>query len=146
VTTGLAMPHSPRMHDGKLWVLDSGRGRLLTVDVESGQKQTVVELPGYTRGLAFAGRYALIGLSKIRETAVFGGVPVAEKYPERPCGVAIVDTAAGRQVGMIEFLDSVREIFDVQFLPGLQWPAVVGLEKEIVRDCSVVGPMQEIDP
>lgn len=146
VATGLSMPHSPRLHDGKLWALDSGRGRLVTVDVDSGRTETVIELPGYTRGLAFAGRYALIGLSKIRETAVFGGVPVAEKYPDRPCGVAIVDTVAGRQVGMIEFLASVREVFDVQFLPGTRWPTVVGLEKDLVKEVSVVGPEREFDP
>ena len=145
VATGLSMPHSPRLHDGRLWVLDSGRGRLVTIDRESGAAETVIELPGYTRGLAFAGRYALVGLSKIRETAVFGGVPVAEKYPDRPCGVAVVDTVAGRQVGMIEFLDSIREVFDVQFLPGAQWPAVVGLEKGLVNECSVVGPVKGID-
>jgi uncharacterized protein (TIGR03032 family) len=145
VTTGLSMPHSPRLHDGKLWVLDSGRGRLLTVNVDSGTTSTVIELPGYTRGLAFAGRYALIGLSQIRETAIFGGVPVAEKYPERPCGVAIVDTVTGRQVGMIEFLASVREVFDVQLLPGARWPAVIGLAKDLVKESSVVGPERGLD-
>ncbi len=144
VTTGLSMPHSPRMHDGKLWVLESGCGRLLTVDIESGRTETVVELPGYTRGLAFAGRYALIGLSQIRETAVFGGVPVAEKYPDRPSGVAIVDTIAGRQVGLIEFLGDVREVFDVQLLPGATWPAVISLEKDLVQHASVVGPEQSM--
>jgi len=145
VATGFSMPHSPRLHDGKLWVLDSGRGRLLTVNVDSGTTTTVIELPGYTRGLAFAGHYALIGLSKIREKAVFGGVPVEEKYPERPCGVAIVDTVAGRQVGMIEFLASVREVFDVQFLPGTRWPEIAGLEKDLVKESSVVGLERGID-
>ena len=145
VTSGLSMPHSPRLHDGRLWVLDSGRGRLLTVDAASGRTETIIELPGYTRGLAFAGRYALVGLSKIRETAVFGGVPVAERHPDRPCGVAVVDTVAGRQVGQIEFLESVNEIFDVQWLPSSRWPAVIGLEKELVRQSSVVGPERGID-
>ena len=146
VATGFSMPHSPRLHDGRLRVLDSGRARLVTDDVDAGKTETVIELPGYTRGLAFAGHYALIGLSKIRETVVFGGVPVEEKYPDRPCGVAIVDTVAGRQVGMIEFLASVREVFDVQFLPGARWPAVIGLEKELVKEASVVGPEREMDP
>ena len=59
--------------------------------------------------------------------------------------MAVVDTVAGRQVGMIEFLDSIREVFDVQFLPGAQWPAVVGLEKGLVNECSVVGPVKGID-
>jgi len=145
VSTGLSMPHSPRLHNGQLWVLDSGRGRLLTVDQKTGETETVIELSGYTRGLAFAGRYALIGLSQIRETAVFGGVPVAEKYPERPCGVAIVDIVTGRQVGLIEFLGSVREVFDVQLLAGARWPSVVGLEKELVQQSSIVGPERGLD-
>lgn len=140
VTRGLAMPHSPRCHAGKLWVLNSGCGTLITVDPESGQQDVVVELPGYTRGLCFAGRYALVGLSKIRDTAVFGGVPIAEKYPDRPCGVAVVDTIAGRQVGLIEFEESIREVFDVALLPGVRWPAVVGLEKETIQHASVIGP------
>src|SRR5262249_1911547 len=33
VTRGLSMPHSPRWHDGRLWVLESGTGRLLHVDI-----------------------------------------------------------------------------------------------------------------
>jgi uncharacterized protein (TIGR03032 family) len=27
VAAGLSMPHSPRLYDGKLWVLNSGHGR-----------------------------------------------------------------------------------------------------------------------
>ena len=41
ITRGLSMPHSPRWHDGRLWVLDSGNGRLVTVDPESGERETV---------------------------------------------------------------------------------------------------------
>lgn len=140
IAGGFSMPHSPRWHNGRLWLLDSGRGRLLTVDLASGQAECVIELPGYTRGLAFAGNYALIGLSKIRDTATFGGVEVAEKFAERPCGVAVVDVTAGKLVGSIEFLGGIREVFDVQLLPGTRWPAVVGLEKELVRQASVPAP------
>ena len=52
VTRGLSMPHSPRWHDGRLWVLESGTGRLVLVDPATGQRQTVAELPGFARGLA----------------------------------------------------------------------------------------------
>ncbi|AWM40014.1 TIGR03032 family protein [Gemmata obscuriglobus] len=140
IAAGLSMPHSPRWHNGRLWVLDSGRGRLLAVDLASGKAECVTELPGYTRGLAFAGRYALVGLSKTRDTATFGGVEVAERYAERPCGVAVVDLATGALVGLIEFLGGIREVFDVQLLPGARWPAVVGLEKDAVRQASVPAP------
>ena len=40
--------------------------------------------------------------------------------------VAIVDLATGQIVARLEFLSGVEEIFDVQVLPGLRWPAVSG--------------------
>ncbi|HWU23353.1 MAG TPA: TIGR03032 family protein, partial [Nocardioides sp.] len=49
VTTGLSMPHSPRWHDGRLWVLESGEGGLCTVDIATGEVTTIAQLPGFTR-------------------------------------------------------------------------------------------------
>ena len=76
VLGGLSMPHSPRLHQGKIWLLNSGAGQLTAVDPASGAAAMVCELPGYTRGLCLVGDYALIGLSKIREKHIFGGLPV----------------------------------------------------------------------
>ena len=60
----------------------------MTVDPRSGTSDTIAELPGYTRGLTFADAYAFVGLCKIRETAVFGDVPIAARRdkPEMRCG------------------------------------------------------------
>jgi uncharacterized protein (TIGR03032 family) len=126
VATGLAMPHSPRIGDGKLYVLDSGRGRLAQVDLANGQLQTIVELPGYTRGLALAGQFALVGLSKIRERSTFGGVPIAEGGQSLRCAVVVVDLHSGQAISRFEFQSGVEEIFDVQFLPGVRFPAISG--------------------
>ena len=82
VVEGLSMPHSPRWHRDSLWVLESGKGELCRADPKSGETETVVELPGFTRGLAFAGNIAFVGLSQIRETATFGGLP-ADPAPRR---------------------------------------------------------------
>src|SRR5205085_1212580 len=71
IARGLSMPHSPRWYGGRLWVLDSGNSRLAVVDEASGRLETVAELPGFTRGLDFLGRYAFVGLSQVRESAVF---------------------------------------------------------------------------
>ncbi len=79
----------------RLWVLDSGRGRLVTVDPANGQTETVAQLNGYTRALTFAGPLAFVGLSQIRETAMFGGVPIADENKERQCGVSVIDTRTG---------------------------------------------------
>ncbi len=66
---GLSMPHSPRWFDGRLWVLESGKGTISVADLDAGTVETVAELPGFTRGLLFAGGLAFVGLSQVRETA-----------------------------------------------------------------------------
>src|SRR5262249_51653564 len=101
VARGLSMPHSPRWHDGKRWCLESGTGRLLHVRVATGRTETVAaELPGFARGLALAGPYAFLGLSKIREKSAMTGVPLAERRGRLKCGVAVVDLRNGRPVAM----------------------------------------------
>ena len=126
VARGFAMPHSPRVHRGRVWLLHSGAGQLVLVDPASGQAETVTELPGYTRGLALYDRFAFVGLSKIRETATFGGMPIAERRPELKCGVGVVDLGTGRLMAHLEFVTGVEEIFDVQVLPGARCPALSG--------------------
>ncbi len=117
ITTGLSMPHSPRWHGGRLWVLESGRGTLATVDLTTGKLTTVAELPGFTRGLAFLGDLALVGLSQIRETSTFGGLPLAQRLRERQSGVWMVDLRTGAIAGFLAFEDLVQEVFDVAVLP-----------------------------
>jgi uncharacterized protein (TIGR03032 family) len=126
VARGFAMPHSPRAHHGRIWMLNSGAGQLVLVDPASGRAETVTELPGYTRGLALHDRFAFVGLSKIRETATFGGMPIAERRPDLKCGVGVVDLGTGRLVAHLEFLTGVEEIFDVQFVSGARCPVLSG--------------------
>ncbi len=133
VLAGLAMPHSPRWHDGRLWVLNSGTGELLAVDPSAGRAEAVCEMPGYLRGLAFVGPYAVVGLSKIREKHIFGGLPIQKRYEQLRCGVMVVDLRGGAQVGMFEFTAGCEELYDVQFLPGVYRPMILNLEKPAVR-------------
>lgn len=124
ICRGLSMPHSPRWYDGKLWVMESGAGSLSTVDLATGKLTTVTLLPGFTRGLDFWGPYALIGLSQVRESALFSGIPITDRLPleERKCGVWVVDTRNGQIAAFLEFKDGVQEIFAVQILPGIRYP------------------------
>ena len=137
VARGLSMPHSPRLYAGRVWVLDSGAGRLVTVDPNTGTLQTVAEMPGYTRGMAIhpapggGGGVAFVGLSRIRETSVFGGVPIAARRDELYCGVAAVDLAAGRPLAYLRFTSGVEEIFAVEVLPGVRRPAVAGPHADV---------------
>ena len=114
ITQGLSMPHSPRMYQNRLWVLNSGHGEIVVVDVASGKQEKVISLPGYTRGFALMGKYAFVGLSKIRETAIFGNLPICDRFDELKCGVAVVDLQARKMISLLEFQAGVDEIFDVQ--------------------------------
>ena len=53
--------------------------RIGFVDPHSGRYVTLAELPGFTRGLDFCGPLAFIGLSQVRESAVFSGIAIAER-------------------------------------------------------------------
>ena len=85
---GLSMPHSPRVYGDSLWLLESGHGTIGRVDLRAGRYEPIASLPGFTRGIDFHGRYAFIGLSQVRESAVFSGIPISERpLSERSCGV-----------------------------------------------------------
>jgi uncharacterized protein (TIGR03032 family) len=140
LSRGLAMPHSPRWHDNRLWVLESGTGRLLCMELGGGRRQTATELPGFARGLAFAGPYAFVGLSKIRATSAMDGVPLAQRREQLKCGVAVVDLRSGQVMALLEFQTAVEEIFDVQLLPRLRFPEVIGFHQETIQHTFVVPP------
>jgi uncharacterized protein (TIGR03032 family) len=136
IARGLSMPHSPRWYDGKLWIMESGAGSLAIVDLATGKLNTVALLPGFTRGLDFFGPYAFIGLSQVRESAVFSGIPITERLPleERRCGVWVVDTRTGQIVAFLRFEAGVQEIFAVQVLPGIRYPEVLTDEHPAVAN------------
>ncbi len=140
ICRGLSMPHSPRWHDGQLWLLESGTGQLVRVDVATGRRERVAELPGFARGLALAGPYAIVGLSKIRQTSAMDGVPLAERREQLKCGVAVVDLRSGQIVALLEFETAVEEIFDVQLLPGGRFPEVIGFQHETIQHMFVLPP------
>ncbi len=121
---GLSMPHSPRWHHGRLWLLESGTGTLCLADLDAGRVETVAELPGFTRGLAFIGDVAFVGLSQVRESATFGDLPLTRRHSERQCGVWMVDLRTGTIGGFLRFEDLVQEIFDVAALPGTRFPEI----------------------
>jgi uncharacterized protein (TIGR03032 family) len=139
ILRGLSMPHSPRLHDGSLWVLNSGAGELWRIDRSSFRHEVVCSLPGYLRGLGFIGPFALVGLSTIREKHIFGGLPVQERHPRLRCGVAVIELSTGRQLGMFEFTEGCTEIFDVRFLPDVLRPMILNAEKEQTRQ-AVTAP------
>ena len=137
VTAGLSMPHSPRWHEGRLYVLNSGMGRLEQVDLDTGGRAVVATLPGYARGLALHGGLAFVGLSRIRETAIFGGAPIAAYHDQLKCGVGVIELSTGNTVATLQFENGVEEMFDVQVLAGTRCPTFGGSNGG-AEDCWVL--------
>lgn len=139
VVRGLSMPHSPRWYNNQLWLLNSGTGELMIADPSSGKTVAVCGLPGYLRGLCFVGPYAVIGLSKIRERHIFGGLPVQEKHSQLHCGVAVVDIRNGAHLGMFEFTSGCSELYDVQFVPGMCRPMILNATSAATKE-AITNP------
>jgi uncharacterized protein (TIGR03032 family) len=140
VADGLCMPHSPRWYQDRLWVLESGTGRLVSVEAATGETRVLAEMSGFARGLGLYGPYAFVGLSKIRETSAMDGVPLAQRRAELRSGVAVVDLRSGGVVASVDFESAVEEVFDVQVLAGQRFPEVLGFQKDTVQNTFVIPP------
>ncbi len=142
VVAGLSMPHSPRLHGGRLWLLNSGSGELGFVDPAAGRFEPVAFCPGYARGLAFAGEYAIVGLSLARANRTFSGLALdaglAARDAEPRCGLAVIDLASGDMAHWVRIEGVVRELYDVVTLPGVRRPSAIGFKSgEVERVISI---------
>lgn len=131
VAEGLSMPHSPRLADGRLYLLNSGRGEFGAVDLAAGRFEPLAFCPGYARGLAIVGRHAVVALSLARENRTFGGLPLEDELARRGeeprCGLQVIDVTTGVTVEWVRLSGPVRELYDVAALPSVANPALVGL-------------------
>jgi len=147
------MPHSPRWHDKRLYLLNSGAGELWSFDPQSKSHQVICQLPGYLRGLTFAGNFALVGLCQIREKHIFGGLPVLQREKKLLCGVAVIDLRTNQQTALFEFTSGVQELYEVLFLPEIHRPMILNSEKDATRQAFTapqfsywLRPSSEIPP
>ncbi len=138
LTSGLSMPHSPRLYDDKLWVLNSGHGTLCTVDRNDGTLTEVAFCPGFARGLVFVGRYAVIGTSLPRRNAIFEGLPLdgalAQSKTQPICALQIVDIDTGQTAHWLRFEHTIEELFDIEILSGIRQPEAVGFHGENIEN------------
>lgn len=143
VISGLSMPHSPRWYQDKLWVLNSGTGELGFINLENGTFQPITFCPGYLRGLAFYGDFAIVGLSKPRENKTFTGLSLnqilQDKDVEPRCGLLIIDLRTGDIVHSLTLEGIVTEMYDVAVLPGVQRPMAIGLKTDEIRRTVTIG-------
>lgn len=127
---GLSMPHSPRIGpDGRVWVLESGRGQVVAIDPATGAREDVVFCPGFLRGLAFHDGFAIVTVSKPRADG-FAGLELREALKSRDaepaCAVFVIDIATRDVVESLRFDSQVDELFDVIAIPGSVCPMALG--------------------
>jgi len=113
IARGLTRPHSARLHGGKLWVCNSGYGELGFI--EDGAFVPVARLPGWTRGLCFAGQIAFVGTSRVipRFRHYAPGIDANASV----CGIHAVDARSGRVVGSVIWPRG-NQIFAIDWLPS----------------------------
>ncbi len=132
VCQGLSMPHSPRVHNDRLWVLNSGTGELGWVDLTKPADQNFTPLafcPGFVRGLSFHGNFAFVGLSKPRYER-FEGLALDDALSRRDsdpwCGLQVIDLTNGRCVEWFRIDGQVEELYDIEVLPDITCPRAFG--------------------
>ena len=133
VCEGLSMPHSPRMHRGRLWILNAGTGELGFVTLPEkglgpGRFEPVVFCPGFLRGLAFHDNLAFVGLSKPRHKR-FEGLVLDDRLRDTDsepwCGIQVIDLDKRCCVDWLRIDGAVTELFDVCAMPGFRCPMTV---------------------
>ena len=143
VADGLSMPHTPRLYQDELYLLEAGSGWFGRVDRTSGQFERLVWCPGFLRGLTFYEGHAIVALSKPRNK-VFSGLPLDSELCARnqqaECAIYIISLADNKVKHKISIVGSVEELYDVAILPGTTHPMLVGLEGEEISKYVTLGP------
>lgn len=149
VAEDLSMPHSPRLYQGQLYVLDSGRGMLVRLDPSSGARAEIAFCPGFLRGLSFHAGHAIVTLSLPRDSN-FAGLPLQEAIARRGgepwCGIQIINLGTGDIVHWVRFEGMIRELFDVVALPGVRCPmAAPSQGPDFASVITMEGPARDLD-
>ena len=112
IAFGLTRPHSARLRDKRVWLLNSGYGQYGAID--DGAFHTVATLPGWTRGLCFHQRLAFVGTSRVLPR--FRQYAPGLRVDHAVCGVHAIDADSGRVIGSLTWPEG-NQIFAVEWVP-----------------------------
>ncbi|SFD15909.1 TIGR03032 family protein [Pseudoalteromonas denitrificans] len=126
---GLAMPHSPRWYNNKVYFCNSGHGLVCCYDPITKQTETITQLQGFTRGIDFFGPIMMVGLSKVRASDVTKPAPLKELYDETFSGVWLInldETDNEKQIiGFIKFTGNVDQVYDIAVITDSHFPELI---------------------
>lgn len=146
---GLSLPHSPRWHDGRLWIANSGSGEIGWIDAATKAFRPLCFCPGFVRGLAFHAGHVAVTLSKPRYRR-FDGLALADTLEEKDadawCGVQIIALRDGSVAQWLRFDGAIQELFDICILPGVSDALTLGPASAEIRDfITIEQPAWAVD-
>lgn len=119
VCDNLSFPHSPRWHQNKLWILESGTGYFGYI--ENGEFKKKVFIPGFLRGLSFHNNYAIVTTSLDRHLENFKKFElfknIQNKNTNSKCGVWIIDIETFAISQSLIFKGDIKELYDIVIIP-----------------------------
>lgn len=130
---GLSMPHSPRVHNGKVYLCESGTGKVLEYDPGTREVAEVITLQGFPRGLNFYGPLMFVGLSKVRASDIKNPIPLSIKHEETFSGVWVVNLEENREVAHMKFTGDVDQLYDIAIIPDAVAPALMTVGDSLIR-------------
>jgi len=137
IVDGLSMPHSPRWHQNRLWVLDSGNGKFGFLDQETARFEPICSCPGYARGMSFIGNFAVVGLSRPRRDKTFSELALdqllADSSTKAQCGLLVIDLSTGEPVHWLRISGTIEELYDVAVIPDVTRPMAIGLQNDEIN-------------
>jgi uncharacterized protein (TIGR03032 family) len=143
IADNLSMPHSPRLYQDRLWLLNSGQGEFGYIDRKTGKFEPVAFCPGYSRGLGFIGDYAVVGLSEPRHNKTFDDLPLKDrlknKHTEPRCSLEVINLSTGDVAHTLRISGVVEELYDVVVLPGIVRPMAIGFVSDEIRTMITIG-------
>jgi uncharacterized protein (TIGR03032 family) len=124
VLSNLAMPHSPKIINDELYLLQSANGELVKVNTSTKTTELIYTFKGFVRGMAHHKDYLFVGLSKLRKnSSTFAQLPFASDAQE--AGIVVIHLPTRSFVGKISYQQSVDEIYEIQVLPNKRRPNIL---------------------
>jgi uncharacterized protein (TIGR03032 family) len=128
LTDKIFMPHSPKLHNGKLYVLSSATGELYHIDRENGRADTILKAGGFVRGLYMYKDFVFIGHSHLRQQSkTFDRLEIPKK--DQWSGISVWQLSKGEMVGLIRYENSVKEIYELIGLPDMLRPNILNTDR-----------------
>lgn len=148
IAGGLSMPHSPRVHNDQLWVLNSGSGEFGRIDRTTSKFEPLTFCPGYLRGMSFVDDFAVVGLSKPRDNKTFTDLALDDQLRNRDaearCGLYVIDLRTNDVVHWLRIEGIVAELYDVVALRGVKRPMLLGFKTDEIRRTLSVGESETL--